>query len=107
MRLQSYWSDEMDDDKKLSYFCLGLGIGVAVGVLFAPKAGDETRQIIRGKAEEGKDFIRRRAEGFKGQAEELVDRSKDVLAQKKEQVSAAMEAGKQAYREAVAGESAG
>jgi len=28
---------EMEDDNKLSYFCLGLGLGVAVGVLFAPK----------------------------------------------------------------------
>ena len=35
----------MDEDKKLSYFCLGLGIGVAVGILFAPKSGEETRQF--------------------------------------------------------------
>ena len=97
----------MDDDKKLSYFCLGLGIGVAVGVLFAPKAGEETRQILRGKAEEGKEFILRRAEDLKGQAEELVDRGKDVLVEKKEHISAAVEAGKQAYREAVSGEVAG
>lgn len=97
----------MDDDKKLSYFCLGLGIGVAVGVLFAPKAGEETRQILRSKAEEGKDFIRRRAEDIKGQAEGIADRSKDVLLQKKDQISAAVEAGKQAYREAVAGDVAG
>ena len=95
----------MDEDKKISYFVLGLGIGVAVGILFAPKAGEETRQLLRSKAEEGKDFIRRRAEDLKDQAEGLVDRSKDILAQKKEHVSAAVEAGKQAYREAIAGES--
>ena len=34
----------MDDDKRISYFFLGLGIGAAVGILFAPKAGDETRR---------------------------------------------------------------
>ena len=28
----------MEDNNKLSYFFLGLGLGVAVGVLFAPKA---------------------------------------------------------------------
>ena len=72
--------------------------------ILAPKAGEETRQILRSKAEEGKDFIRRRAEDIKGQAEELVDRGKDVLTQKKEHISAAVEAGKQAYREAVSGE---
>ena len=37
----------MEDDNKLSYFCLGLGLGVAVGVLFAPKSGAETRDYLR------------------------------------------------------------
>lgn len=40
----------MDEDKKLSYFFLGVGIGVAVGLLFAPKSGEETRELIRSKA---------------------------------------------------------
>ena len=94
----------MEDDKKFSYFCLGLGIGIAVGVLFAPKSGEETRQLIRSKADESKDFVKRRADELKDQAGDLVDRSKDVIAQKKEHLSAAVEAGKQAYREAVAGD---
>ncbi len=94
----------MEDDKKLSYFCLGLGIGVAVGVLFAPKSGEETRLLIRSKADESRDFVKRRADELKEQASELVDRSKDVIAQKKEHLSSAVEAGKQAYREAVAGD---
>ena len=44
----------MDEDKKLSYFCLGLGIGVAVGILFAPKSGEETRQLLKSKADKAK-----------------------------------------------------
>ena len=43
----------MEDDSKLSYFFLGLGLGVAAGVLFAPKSGAETREFLRSKAEEG------------------------------------------------------
>ena len=97
----------MEDDKKLSYFCLGLGIGVAVGVLFAPKSGEETRLLIRSKADESRDFVKRRADELKEQASDLVDRSKDVIAQKKEHLSSAVEAGKQAYREAVAGDPLG
>ncbi len=97
----------MDDDKKLSYFCLGLGIGVAVGVLFAPKSGEETRLLLRSKADESRDLLKRRADEFKDQAGDLVDRGKDVISQKKEHLSAAVEAGKQAYREAVAGENLG
>ena len=94
----------MDEDKKLSYFFLGLGIGVAVGILFAPKAGEETRELIKNKAGEGKDFIKRRSEDLREQAADLVDRSKDAVARQKDQLASAIDAGKQAYREAVAGD---
>ena len=97
----------MDEDKKLSFFFLGLGIGVAVGILFAPKSGEETRDLIKTKAGESKDFIKRRSDDLREQASELVDRSKDVVARQKEQLAAAVDAGKQAYREAVAGEGRG
>ena len=40
----------MDDSKGLSYFMLGLGIGVAVGIVFAPQSGEDTRGQIRSKA---------------------------------------------------------
>src|SRR6185437_2458894 len=53
---------QMEDDNKLSFFFLGLGLGVAVGVLFAPKSGSETREFLRSKADEGTDFVKRRAE---------------------------------------------
>jgi len=31
---------------KVTYFLVGLGLGALVGVLFAPKAGDETRDYL-------------------------------------------------------------
>ncbi|MFN7936648.1 MAG: YtxH domain-containing protein [Bryobacteraceae bacterium] len=91
----------MDEDKKLSYFCLGLGIGVAVGILFAPKSGEETRDIIRSKAGEGKDYLRRRSEEMRDRAEDLVERGKTAVQRQKEQLHAAVDAGRQAYRESV------
>ncbi|MBS1825333.1 MAG: YtxH domain-containing protein [Acidobacteria bacterium] len=91
----------MDEDKKLSYFCLGLGIGVAVGILFAPKSGEETRDIIRSKAGEGKDYLRRRGEEMRDRAEDLVERGKSAVQRQKEQLNAAVDAGRQAYRESV------
>jgi gas vesicle protein len=91
----------MDEDKKLSYFFLGLGIGVAVGILFAPKSGEETRDIIRSKAGESKDYIRRRGEEFRDTAADAIERGKGAVQRQKEQLNAAVEAGKQAYRESV------
>jgi len=94
----------MDEDKKLSYFFLGMGIGVAVGILFAPKSGEETRDLIRSKAGEGKDFLKRRGEEARESATEWVERGRTAVGRQKEQLSAAVEAGKQAYREAVTGD---
>jgi gas vesicle protein len=91
----------MDEDKKLSYFCLGLGIGVAVGILFAPKTGEETRQLLKSKADESKDFLRRQSEDLKDTAADALERSRAAIVRQKEQLAAAVEAGKQAYRDTV------
>ncbi len=90
----------MEDDNKLSYFFLGLGLGVAVGVLFAPKSGAETRDLLRSKAEEGADLAKRRAAELRDAAAETLERGKSTVQRHKENLSAAVEAGKQAYREA-------
>lgn len=90
----------MEDDSKLSFFFLGLGVGVAVGVLFAPKAGTETRGFIRDKANEGVDYVKRRGEDLRDTAAETLDRTKERLRRQKENLAAAVDAGKQAYRDA-------
>ena len=89
----------MDEDKRLSYFFLGLGIGVAVGILFAPKSGEETRGLIKSKAGEGGEYLKRRGEEVRSQAGEAIDRGKSAVQKQREQLNAAVEAGKQAYRE--------
>ena len=91
----------MEDDSKLSYFFLGLGLGVAAGVLFAPKAGTETREFLRSKAGEGADYVKRRGTELRDSASDLVDRGKETLQRHRDSLSQAVEAGKQAYRDAV------
>lgn len=91
----------MEDDNKFSYFFLGLGIGVAVGVLFAPKAGTDTRDLLRGKAGDGADYLRRRGTELRDTASDAIDRGKETLQRHKDNLTAAVEAGKQAYRESV------
>ena len=89
------------------WFLAGLGIGAAVGILYAPQSGTETREILMAKAEEGRDIIRKRARDAREQAEQWADRGKDVLKTQKESFRSAVEAGRQAYREktaAVAGD---
>src|SRR5213079_33489 len=92
---------EMDDDNKVSYFFLGLGLGVAAGVLFAPKSGSETRDFLLSKANESADLAKRRAQELREQATETIERGKSTVQRHKESLSAAVDAGRQAYRETV------
>ena len=89
------------------WFLAGLGIGAIAGVLYAPRAGDETRQALRSRAEEGREFVRERARQAREQATGWADRGREVLNQQKEQFRSAYEAGRQAYQEATAAESGG
>ena len=91
----------MEDDSKLSYFFLGLGLGVAAGVLFAPKSGAETRAFLRDKAEEGADYVKRTSVDLRESATDAVERSKQHIQRHKENLSAAVEAGRAAYRDSM------
>ena len=82
---------------KVSYFLVGLGVGALVGVLFAPKSGEDTREYLSNKADEGKDYAQRKARELRERADELIERSKDVAVRKKDSLSAAVEAGRDAY----------
>jgi gas vesicle protein len=70
-------------------------------MLFAPKSGQETRQIIKEKAEEGTEFIKQRGSELKDTASGWVDKGKEAVGRQKETLNDAVEAGKQAYRDAV------
>lgn len=89
------------DKNGLSSFLLGLGVGVGLGILFAPKSGQETRDIIKNKAGEGTDYLKQRSDDLKQNASEWVDKGKDALGRQKDTLADAVEAGKQAYRDVV------
>jgi len=89
------------------WFLAGLGFGAIAGVLYAPRSGDETREALRSRAEEGQAFVRDRARQAREQATTWADRGREVLNQQKEQFRSAYEAGKQAYHETTAAESGG
>ncbi|MBZ5502974.1 MAG: YtxH domain-containing protein [Acidobacteriia bacterium] len=83
---------------KVSIFLVGLGIGALVGILFAPKSGEETREYLANKADEGREFAQKKARELRERAEDLLERSKEVMSRQKEAVSSAVEAGKEAYK---------
>jgi gas vesicle protein len=85
----------------IANFFLGLGVGVGVGLLFAPKSGEETRDLLLSKADEGKEYLRKQASGLRDSAGDLVDKGRDAVSRQKDMLNEAIEAGKQAYRDKV------
>jgi len=83
---------------KVSYFIVGLGVGALLGILFAPKSGEETREILSKKAEEGKEYAQRKARELRERAEDLLEKSKEVASRQKDSITAAVEAGREAYQ---------
>ncbi|HYR87562.1 MAG TPA: YtxH domain-containing protein [Terriglobia bacterium] len=95
---------------KFLFFLAGAGIGAALAVLFAPKSGRETRDWLSNTANDSKDYVANKVNEGRQFVEEkgrrvtddfssFVDRSKDAVQRQKEQLTAAFEAGKAAYRE--------
>ena len=89
------------DKNGFSSFLLGLGVGVGIGMLFAPKSGAETRELIKNKAGDGADFVKQRTGDIRQTASEWVDKGKETLNRQRENLTDAVDAGRQAYRDTV------
>ncbi len=92
----------MSESKGL-WFMAGLGVGAAVALLFAPRSGEETRQMLSEKAGEGREVLGRKAEEYRQQAIAYMDRGREVFNRQVDQFQAAVDAGKQAFKESSSG----
>jgi gas vesicle protein len=95
----------------VSDFLLGALIGAGVALLFAPRSGRETRADIGRRARAAQDRVRDVATGVTDQVvdtfetarsriEEQIESAREAIVTKKEQVSRAMEAGRDAAHQA-------
>jgi gas vesicle protein len=82
---------------KGNYFVVGLGIGSLIGVLFAPKSGEETREYIAKKTREGNELARKKGQELRDRAEETVERGKKIVAQTAGRVATAIDVGIKTY----------
>jgi len=111
----------------LAWFLAGLGVGALVGILYAPKSGRETREDLVTGAREGTEYLRARTKDAaqqvgtlvdkskehaaeyvekgrevvdrgRAQWEEFVERGKSLVSDQTGRVSAAVDAGRQAYK---------
>jgi gas vesicle protein len=92
-------SDESNAGDKLLYFIIGGFVGAAIGMLFAPKSGEETRAFLASRAREGGDYLVNQKQAIQEHASTVIEQGKDLLNRQRESIAAAIEAGKQAFKE--------
>jgi gas vesicle protein len=87
---------------------IGSAVGAAVAILYAPQGGTDTRELIRHKGTEAKEKVTevasnvkstvgQKADQIRTTTHDLVDKGKGFVETKKSQITAAVDAGKEAY----------
>jgi gas vesicle protein len=87
-------------------FLMGGLTGAALAILFAPRSGKETRDLLGEKIREGqergrdlRDRASQKGRDILEDATDYVERAKEGVDKRKDRLTAAVEAGRQAYRD--------
>jgi gas vesicle protein len=105
---------------KITSFIIGMGAGATIAMLFAPRSGKETREMISDRAEQGRKFAKKQArevrematqqvgqirdiamdqaQQVRDMAADVAQRGKEVIGQQKNAVTAAVKAAKETYQ---------
>jgi gas vesicle protein len=101
---------ESDAGTRLTYFVIGATVGAVVALLFAPKSGRELREDLADATRKGVDRARETGaqisskageyyDAASARAGELASSAREVVERRGERFSAALDAGRQAYRD--------
>jgi gas vesicle protein len=101
---------DADAGARIAYFAIGATLGAVAALLFAPKSGRELREDLADATRKGVDRARETGSQLSTRAGEYYDSAstragelasgvRDAASRRGERFSAAVEAGKQAYRD--------
>ena len=73
--------------------------GMMAGILLAPKSGEETRQTMKGYARKTEEEVIEKAKEARAALDEVIERGKHFVEEKRADVEAAVKAGREAMKE--------
>ena len=80
----------MRTNYELFYFIAGISVGVIAALLVAPYSGEETRQYLRDRVDEGRE-----------RAEDILERGKDFVGGQRDSISNTVGYGRRNYQEKI------
>lgn len=80
-------------------FLGGAIAGAVAGILLAPKSGEETRRELRGYARKAEEEVLEKAKEARAALDEMIERGKHFVDERRADVEAAVKAGKEAMKE--------
>jgi gas vesicle protein len=80
-------------------FLGGAIAGAVAGILFAPKSGEETRRELKRYARKTEEELIEKAKEARAALDDVIERGKHFVTEKRADVEAAVKAGQQAMKE--------
>jgi gas vesicle protein len=82
---------------KIISFVTGLGVGAAVAMLLTPRSGDDMREMLSEKAEDGRRYAKKRVRELSSIANEVAERGREAMDHQKHAITAAAQVAKDTY----------
>jgi gas vesicle protein len=76
---------------------IGFGLGMGIAVLFAPKSGDKTRQLIARRTREGTNYLKHQASMLRDSAADLIAKGQEEVTRHADGLRRAVETGRRVY----------
>ena len=86
--------------ESISVFAVGIGVGAALGILFAPRSGEDTRDALKESANDLVDKANDGLDRATSVTRNWTRRAKDCIGEATDEVRHAADAGERAYHEA-------
>jgi len=73
-----------DGFSSFPYLLIGIGVGMAAALLLAPRSGEEMREDIRRRTNEGVDYLNQQADKLRDGAKKVVSKGKEWIGRQSE-----------------------